>query len=156
MEMCCQDMHYRHELRTPKSGQNAPRSLSLVPLTMKEACRRGKYDFWTQAMSEAGMGEAVLFEEGILAMSPSGKTYSIHLAETPICQLFLSFVCNIYQILLGFIRFILHKKKAFIITALLAFVQFSEVLWGDGEQHNCAILEPNLNYSAILLAKMSP
>lgn len=112
MEMCCQDMHYRHELRTPKSGQNAPRSLSLVPLTMKEACRRGKYDFWTQAMSEAGMGEAVLFEEGILAMSPSGKTYSIHLAETPICQLFLSFVCNIYQIVLGFIRFILHKKKS--------------------------------------------
>lgn len=82
-----------------KSGQNAPRSLSLVPLTVWEACRRDKYCFWTQAMSEAGMGEAVLLEEGILSTPPSGKACSIHLAGSPTCQLLLSFVSNIYHIL---------------------------------------------------------
>lgn len=45
------------------------------------------------------MGEAELLEEGILAMSPLGETCSIHLAGTPICQLLLSFIFNIYHIL---------------------------------------------------------
>ncbi|KAM6133316.1 LOW QUALITY PROTEIN: immunoglobulin superfamily member 22 [Phoenicopterus ruber ruber] len=62
-----------------------------------EGLQRDKY-YFTQAVNEAGMGEAVELQARILAMPPSVKTCSIHPAGTPIYQL-LIFVFNIYLIL---------------------------------------------------------
>lgn len=98
------------------------------------------------------MGEAALLEERILEMLPSGKTCSIYLAVSCYFLLFLTYI-TFCKVLSGSSC----TKKSIYDHSSPGFCSVSrgsERKWRAAQ--SCAILEPNLNNSAILLAKLCP